>query len=216
MMQMIEVKFGHKTVGLPYTIRIRGVTEEMFDEWPDEDVKAELIDGVMVVHSPATIENDDIAGFIRTLMRIYASRKRAGIVLGPDAVIHLATCRKFGPDIFYLHKGRMPKPRPKEFEGAPDLTIEVLSPSNRLDDLEDKRPAYRAAGVGEIWFVDLEAREVIVDRKRRRKYVEETVTRGILASDVLQGFWLDVSWLWADPLPDCLECLDKMLGKGKS
>lgn len=75
---MVEVKFGLRTVDLPYTIRLYGVTDEMFDEMVDEDTKAELIDGVMIVHSPATLRHDNVAGFLRGLMRFYAADKGLG------------------------------------------------------------------------------------------------------------------------------------------
>jgi Uma2 family endonuclease len=208
---VVEVKIGRKTVDLPYTVRIPDVTEEMFDELVDADTKAELINGVLVMHSPAAINHDDIGGFLRALMRYFASRRKLGRVLGPDSIVHLATCRKFCPDTFFVRRGRLRRPRPKEFDGAPDQVTEVLSPSNRTDDLIGKRPAYQEARVGEIWWVDPDNREVIVDRPGRRGYTEEVVKRGILQSQVLTGFWIDVAWLWADPLPDDLECLEKIL-----
>jgi Uma2 family endonuclease len=204
---VVEVRLGYQTVDLPYTLRIHGVTEEMFDEWADEDTKAELLDGVMIVHSPATLEHDDISGFIRTLMRCYAEATKAGHVLGPDTLVHLATCRKFAPDALFVKKGRLPKPRPKVYEGSPDLILEVLSPSTRDDDLEDKRPAYREAGVREIWYVDSENEEVLVDRAAGLRYAEKTIRRGKLRSTVLKGFWIDVRWLWSDPMPAVTECL---------
>src|SRR5271170_7075455 len=124
---MVEVKFGYKTVDLPYTIRLQGVTEEMFDELVDEDMKAELFDGVMIVHSPATLQHDDVGGFIRALARFYANALHLGRVLGPDGLIHLATCRLFGPDLFFLRRARTPACLPKQFEGAPDWVVEILS-----------------------------------------------------------------------------------------
>jgi hypothetical protein len=86
---MIEVKRGIKTVDLPYTIRLYGVSEDTFYEMVDEDTTAELLDGMMIVHSPATIEHDDLSGFIRTIMRLFARKRRRGKVLGPDSLIHL-------------------------------------------------------------------------------------------------------------------------------
>jgi Uma2 family endonuclease len=208
---MVEVKIGFKTLDLPYTIRLYGVTEETFDELSDEDTKAELIDGVMIVHSPATIWHDDIGGFLRSLMGFYNDEKGLGIVLGPDSLVHLAVGRKFAPDIFFVSKERVPRPLPKEFDGAPDLVVEILSPSNRNDDLNDKRAAYREAGVGEIWFVDGEYRKIIADRKQGEGYVEDMVTEGRVASTALHGFWADASWLWAEPLPSRMSCLQEIL-----
>jgi Uma2 family endonuclease len=209
---MVEVKFGLKTVDVPFTIRLYGVTEEMFDELVDEDTKAELLDGIMIVHSPASPRHDNVAGFLRTLMRCYAEMRGAGLVLGPDSLVHLASCRRFGPDVFFFREERVPMPLPEDkFEGPPDLVAEILSPSNREDDLEDKRPAYQEAGVAEIWFVDPDQQEVIVDHKRRRRYAVESVTQGRITSAVLDGFWVDVSWLWSEPLPNVMDCLRAIL-----
>jgi Uma2 family endonuclease len=208
---MVELKLGLRTVDLPYTIRVYGVTEEIFDELVDEDTKAELLDGVMIVHSPASVEHDQIAGFVRTLMACYADERELGTVMGPDALVHLATCRRFGPDAFFLEKRRVPRRRPQQIEGAPDLVLEVLSPSNRDEDLDDKRPAYRQAGVKEIWFVDPENREIIVDRRRRKSYTTTTITTGRATSTVLTGFWVETSWLWAYPLPNRVRCLLEIL-----
>jgi Uma2 family endonuclease len=209
---MVELKLGLKTIDLPYTLRIHGVTEEQFDELVDEDTKAELLDGVMIVHSPASPTHDDIANFVRTLTRCYASKRSLGRVFGPDALIHLATCRLFAPDAFFLEQARVPVPLPRDqFEGAVDFLAEILSPSTRAYDLNEKRDAYRQARVPELWFIDPDERQVIVDRRRGRRYVTATLTTGRLTSTALQGFWLEVDWLWADPLPVELDCLAAIL-----
>lgn len=197
---------------LPYSIRLYGVTDQMFDELVDEDTRAELLDGVMIVHSPASPRHDDVGGFVRPLMRLFAESKGLGKVLGPEAVVHLASCRKFAPDAFFLAQDRVPQPLPKkQFEGAPDLVMEVLSPSNRDEDLDDKRPAYQQAGVREIWWIDLDGQAVLVDRRRRKRYVTQTVTDGRITSTVLPGFWVASAWLWSEPLPDLLPCLQEIL-----
>lgn len=209
---MVEVKFGLRTVDLPYTIRLYGVSDEMFDEMVDEDTKAELIDGVMIVHSPASLRHDDIAGFLRMLMRGYTEDKGLGLVLGPDGLARIKKDRRVGADVFFLAQDRVPHPLPKEYKGVPDLFLEVLSPSNRDYDLEDKRSYYREAGVKEIWFVDPEEQEIIVDRRRGRRYVTNKVGTGRVESTVIQEFWIEAEWLWSDPLPNVMQCLRNILG----
>jgi Uma2 family endonuclease len=208
---MIEVKCDLRSIDLPYMIQVYEVTEEMFDELVDEDTKAELIDGVMIVHSPASIEHDDSSGFIRGLMSFFAEARSLGKVLGPDSLIHLAPGRKCAPHVFFIRRERVPMPLPKEFEGVPELVVEVLSPSNRRYDLRDKRLIYREAGVEEVWFVDAELRQILVDRRRAEGYVEEVITAGQIRSEVLPGFWLNASWLWATPLPNRFTCLEEIL-----
>jgi Uma2 family endonuclease len=208
---MVEVKFGLRTVDVPYTIRLYGVTDEMFDEMVDEDTKAELIDGVMIVHSPASPRHDNIAGFIRTLMRCYAENRQLGLVLGPDSLIRIRRGRRCGPDVFFYEARRVPHPLPQEFTVVPQLILEVLSPSNRDDDLEEKRPVYRAAGVREIWFVDYEEEQIIVDRRQGRRYITDVIATGEVSSRALAGFRLDAAWLWTDPLPNVMQCLRHLL-----
>jgi hypothetical protein len=84
---VVELKLGLRTVDLPFTIRIPDVTEAIFDKLVDEDSRAELLDGVMIVHSPATLRHDDVAGFIRFLKRYHAVQKGLGKILGPDSMI---------------------------------------------------------------------------------------------------------------------------------
>ncbi len=63
------------------------------------------------------------------------------------------------PDLAGWRRERMPKP-PDEayFTLAPDWVCEILSPSTRKLDLEEKRPVYAREGVGHLWFVDPAAR----------------------------------------------------------
>jgi Uma2 family endonuclease len=208
---MIEVKCDVRSIDLPYMIQVYDVTEEMFDELVDEDTKAELIDGVMIVHSPASMEHDNIGGFTRGLMSFYSDAKGLGVVLGPDSLIHLAPGRKCASDVFFIRQQRMPMPLPKEFDGVPDLVVEVLSPSNRRYDLRDKRLIYREAGVEEVWFIDAALRQIIADRRQAGSYTEEIVTEGKVFSDSLPGFWLNASWLWATALPNRFMCLEEIL-----
>ena len=50
----------------------------------------------------------------------------------------------------------------KYCEGAPDLVVEILSPSTRRKDLTIKTAKYAAAGVREYWIVDIDAERVLV------------------------------------------------------
>jgi Uma2 family endonuclease len=187
-----------ETINLPYTIRLYGVSEAMFDELVDEDTRAELLDGVVLVHLPATIEHDEISGFIRGLMSFYADARGLGKVLGPDLLVRLRAGRRCAPAVFFVRQDRMPILLPKEFEGAPDLVIEVLLPSNRSDDFYDKRPFYQAAGVDELWRADLELQQVRMDRRQEDGYTDEIVAQGRASSMAMAGFWVNTDWLWAD------------------
>src|SRR5262245_59896471 len=129
---MIEVRIPHEMVNLPYTLRLDGVAEEMYDQLLNEDIKADLIDGDLIMHSPASLQHESISSFLGGLMSFYAGAKNLGIAIGSgNAVFQLSTGRKVCPDAFFISRERVPAPLPKQFQGAPDLAIEVLSSSNR-------------------------------------------------------------------------------------
>jgi Uma2 family endonuclease len=207
-----DVRIGSQSLDLPWTVWVHSVSEELFDVWTDEDTKAELIDGEMIVHSPASLQHEDVVSFLGGLMSFYADAQALGkVIASGNGVVHLASGRKFAPDIFFIRQARIPAPLPREFEGAPDLLVEVLSSSTRSIGLQVKRFAYRDAGVVEIWFIDREQRQVLIDRKHNDGYREDTVTDGLVTSDVLPGYWIHTAWLWAEPLPNRLDCLQEIL-----
>jgi len=77
---------------------------------------------------------------------------------------------------------------------APDLVIEVSSPSTRNRDLARKKELYEQFGATEYWFVDLDADRVEVRRLEEGRYGRSVlVPRGEeLTSPVLPGFALAV------------------------
>ncbi|MFN4258251.1 MAG: Uma2 family endonuclease [Gemmataceae bacterium] len=212
---MIELNLGPTFRHLPYTIRLYDVTEEMFDEIVDEDTKAEYIDGVMIVHSPASLRHDYVSGFIRSLLNDYAEAHDLGVVFGPDALVRLRTGRRFAPDAFFVPRDQVAIPLPKQYHGVPALVVEVLSSSNREEDLHDKRPAYHEAGVNEIWIVDLEEQVVLVDYRQKKGYKKSRHSSGKVLSKIIPDFWLDTDWLWSEPLPKRLPCLQQILRSAK-
>ena len=214
-MAMVEVRFGHQVIELPQLLRIEGVSEALYDALTEleEDVKAELIDGVMIVHSPEKTRHEDVFGFMFPMMRIFAIQTKQAKVLGSMATVHLGTCRKVKPDIVAVREERKHIVTEDAIEGTPDLVVEIVSHSTRRYDFGEKRKVYEEAGVPEIWLVDFERKQVTVVRKVGQKYRSETKSKGVVRSQVLKGFWLQVDWLWQEELPDPMECLQVVLRK---
>ena len=198
----------------PHTVHIHGVTPEEFEEVASraEGIKVELMDGVMIVHSPEKTRHERIFMFLATLVNVYVRARGLGEVLGSMETVHLSECRRVKPDLLFVSKERISIVTEDHVRGAPDLVVEIPSESTRHEDLGMKRPIYREAGVREVWLVDYVERRVIVDRRRDGEYEEEVLTSGELRSEAVEGLRLKVDWLWRDPLPDPVECLKEVGG----
>ncbi|MFA0754375.1 MAG: hypothetical protein IMHGJWDQ_002161 [Candidatus Fervidibacter sp.] len=72
---------------------------------------------------------------------------------------------------------------------------------------------YRHIGVAEIWFVDQRRKLVRVLRKRDNRYEERVYRKGVVRSEVVEGFWVRGEWLFQKPLPKELPTLLQILGK---
>jgi Uma2 family endonuclease len=212
-MALVEIRFGHQVIESPKLVRIEGVSEALYDALTalEEDVKAELLDGVMVVHSPEKTRHEQEFRFLFVLMNLFAYAHHWGEVLGSMATVHLGECRKVKPDIAAVRLERAHIITEDAIEGVPDLVLEIVSESTRRYDFGEKRKVYEEAGVPEIWLVDFERKVVMVVRRVGRRYRSEAKSRGILRSQVMKGFWLRVEWLWQKELPDPTECLETMM-----
>ena len=211
---MTELIYKNKVIEPPYLVRKYGVSEEEFDRFTDEDIKADLLDGVLIIHSPASIRHEDLFGFLYFLIRGYAEHRELGKVFGSRATMHLAYCRKFEPDILFIRSEKLDMLRQNQLEGPADMVVEILSEGTKEYDLKEKRPIYQEAGIEEIWFVDDEERRILIDRKCEDGYTTETVVLGRAKSQVIPGFFVEAEWLWKEKLPEPSFCLREILEAG--
>ena len=102
------------------------------------------------------------------------------------------------PSVRYLHYGTWPEVLPPEglrpglLKLAPDLAIEVLSPSETASDVQEKLDDYKAAGTSLVWVVDPERRTVMIipsDAPVRWLHKGDTLDGG----EVIPGFTCPVS-----------------------
>ncbi len=117
-----------------------------------EDVWEELIGGKLVAMSPRpSVNHNRVASNIATLFDIYLKGKRCTpFADGTD--LYLDEENQFVPDGMVVCDPD--KIRHDGVHGAPDLVVEVLSPSTARYDRGKKKDAYEKCGVGEYWIVD--------------------------------------------------------------
>ena len=110
------------------------------------------------------------------------------------------------PDILFVRSENRAKLTPKRFEGAPDLLIEIISPSSVTEDRVHKFTEYERAGVGEYWLIDPRPRQQQADfyvlGQDRVYHPAPVAADGRYHSHLIPNFWFQLEWLWQDPSPD--------------
>ncbi len=184
----------------------RPMTEDEFVAWCNEDVRAEYVDGEVIVHSPASTRHEDLVTFLSALLKMFVDRHRLGLVHGSNTQVRLRPGVRRVPDLLFLSAGRLEQVASNHIEGAPDLMVEIVSPESVSRDWRDKFLEYQAAGVAEYWVID-------PDHRRAEFYALDDqgayrllpVEEGIVRSQAVPGFWLRPEWLWEEPLPSVLD-----------
>lgn len=121
--------------------------------------KEELIDGEIVAMAPAAPGHTYFSDNILVIFKNYLKGKTC-IPFGDNLLVHLSEKNKFIPDVMVVcDRSKIKK---NYVEGAPDLAVEVLSPSTMRYDRGKKKDAYEAAGVPEYWLVDWQHKSIEV------------------------------------------------------
>ncbi len=198
-----------------FLLRLGGWTEEQYLREAPEDRIWEFADGEVIVHSPASITHQRIVRFLTYLLTGYVEERGLGEVFNGPAALRLRPGLIKEPGVFLVTPGRATVGS-LFVEGSADLVVEVASSATRTYDLQEKAAAYRQSGVREYWVVDPDRKEVVVHRLEGGSDHTETLAAGRLVSSAVPGFWIEVTWLWQDPLPPATACLREVLGSGGS
>lgn len=123
-----------------------------------DELREELINGEVVAMSPSpTFNHNRVASRIYRAFENYLEGKRCtAIADGTD--LYLTQEDRFIPDMMVVCD--RDKIRRDGVHGAPDLVVEVLSPSTARNDRMHKKAVYEACGVREYWLVDPENRTI--------------------------------------------------------
>ena len=125
-----------------------------FREWLKPDVKAEFINGAIIMHSPAKRRHNQTVNVTSYLLETFADRHDAGEVAVEKALVGLER-NDVEPDVcFWLAATAENFTDDMDVYPAPDLVVEVLSKSTKHRDRGVKLQAYALDGVAEYWIAD--------------------------------------------------------------
>lgn len=164
-----------------------------FYEHVSEQEKAEFINGEIVIHSPAKLRHILASKNLFALLDAHVRQHNLGLV-GYEKMLISLTRNDYEPDICYFGPGKAQAFTLDQMQfPAPDMVIEVLSPSTEAVDRGIKFEDYAAHGVAEYWIVDPE--HEVLEQYALQSDRYELLTKvkiGAVQSVVVQGFEVSV------------------------
>ena len=150
----------------------------------DHAWRKELVRGALIDMSPAGGPHGEIAQNIGLFVGAFVRKHGLGKCFAAETGFMLATDPDTvrAPDFAYVSNARLPGGRIPEgyFPGAPDLAVEVLSPSEPAAEIQRKIDEYFTAGARAVWVIDPDAQEVGV-------YASPAISRRLTLNDKLDG-----------------------------
>ncbi len=125
-----------------------------------EDKKMEFINGETYFQSPAKLRHTNSVGLLLILLKTFVTKNGLGFVGGEKMLVSL-TRNDYEPDICFFGSDKSKHFSQTQMQfPAPDIAVEVLSPSTEKHDREIKFQDYAAHGVREYWIIDAENESV--------------------------------------------------------
>jgi len=193
--QNLESEDGEVREALPDYERL--YTVEDYNSW-DESFRCELYEGALIVAEAPTTRHQGILTEILTKIHIFLKDKQCKVFPAPFSVRLFENEETiFEPDIVVICDDS--KLNERGVDGAPDMVIEILSPSTARLDKKLKYDKYQKAGVREYWIVDPDNNLLEANRLSDEKYTTKIYTEADKAPvTILDGFEINLADVFAE------------------
>jgi len=161
-----------------------------------DDIQLELVDGEVIVMGPSSSINTEIAGNIFWLIRSYTAENPIGRVATADGGFVIRENTILSPDVGFIRHDRLPDEDFVFYPVAPDLAVEVISPSETRPKVQNKSRMYLEAGTQVVWNVYPTAQtvDVVTLGESGELEIEPLTTKDIISGDPpIPGFEARVS-----------------------
>lgn len=166
------------------------------EEFLDNDLEGyEYVKGELVLMAAAAIVHGEIGSNLHFLLSAHVRENELGRLYILETTFQLGD-RVVKPDIAFVSVERLSNEKFKGFPDAPDLAVEVVSPTDKQYDVTDKVLAYLQAGTRLVWVIEPVMKTVMVYRSETDFTLlnyEDTLS----GEDVVQGFSCPVAELFA-------------------
>ena len=164
-----------------------------------DDQRCQLLDGDLILAPAPTLRHQWISGRIFSALDPFVLLNGLGRVFSAPTDVVLSEHNVTQPDVLFIADSRAVDMNGPNIQGAPDLVVEILSPSTAEQDRETKRRLYGEHGVQEYWLVDPNSNTIeVLTASETGLITAATYTQtGILTSPLLQGLSIDLEPIFA-------------------
>ena len=179
------------------------LTYDDFLLFPDDGKRHELIDGEHYVTPSPIPKHQQISSNLHFFIRLWLEEHPVGRVYFACLDIVLSNFDVVVPDLVFATNERLATiATDKNWQGAPNLVIEIASPGTRKRDETIKRRLYEQSGVDEYWIVDPETDVVRISRREADAFtrVSELSREAgdVLTTPLLPGLELALSRIFQE------------------
>ncbi|HCJ78761.1 MAG TPA: restriction endonuclease [Desulfotomaculum sp.] len=159
-----------------------------------EGAPYQLIGGKLVMTPSPIPYHQSISMRLELKLASHVLERNLGMVYDAPLDVYLEETETYQPDIIFIAKERRSIIEPTKINGAPDLVVEILSPSTAYYDLKKKFKVYAKHGVKEYWIVDpLEKSvEVYTGKDGNFTLMQRAEKEGVISSEVVKGFAVEI------------------------
>ncbi|HEU5432780.1 MAG TPA: Uma2 family endonuclease [Thermomicrobiales bacterium] len=175
------------------------MTAEDLADYPEDGLRREIINGELYVAPAPLRSHQELAARIFRLLDNAVNAANAGRLYFDPVDVLLSRFDVVHPDLLCVSRDRLSICRDNQYiAGAPDIVVEIVSPSTRAIDLVRKAALYARSGVAEYWTADPLSRALVINIFREGRY--EPVAPGadgLLRSVVSPGVAVDPDAVFA-------------------
>jgi Uma2 family endonuclease len=159
-----------------------------------EGAPYQLIGGKLVMTPVPTTYHQIISMRLELKFANFVNEKNLGLVLDAPIDVYFGEKETYQPDIIFIDRDRFHIIESAMINGAPDLVVEILSPSTGYYDLKKKARTYARHGVREYWIADPEDKSIEAYKGQEEKFTlnQRIEEEGKIKSLVLDGLEVEV------------------------
>ncbi len=175
-------------------------TDEEFMALPDNGDRYELVNGELRIVGNSGMLHGQIASVLIVFLGGIVLSHKLGVVCDSSTAFKMKSGNKRSPDVSFVSKDRLKglKKLPKGFfDGAPDLAVEVISPSNTFEEIHQKIVEYFESGSRLVWVINPDEESVVIYRGSTPDRLLK-ITDFLEGEEVVAGFRLAIAELFTD------------------